>query len=110
MSAASDRTIADRHDTASRRVVHNAADWRKRLRREIHRVRAGTVSLYIDGPRGVVHVRLPGQPERVCVRIDEALRALRSLPDGAGLHATSEALAMVHESDEQACRRSAPCM
>ncbi len=98
MSAVSDRTVTHRDHMPARRTVYNAADWRKRLRRELHRVRAGAVSLYIDGPRGVVHVRLPGHGERVSVRLDEALRALRALPDGAGVHATLEALTTARES------------
>jgi hypothetical protein len=95
MSRVSDRTITHRDRMPERGAVHSAADWRKRLRRELHRVRAGAVSLYVDGPRGVVHVRFPGQSERLSVRLDEALRALRALPDGAGVHATLEALTTV---------------
>ena len=40
-----------------RRPVRRAAQARKRLRRELRRVGADGVSLYIDGPRGTVRLR-----------------------------------------------------
>ncbi|MGH2883307.1 MAG: hypothetical protein ACRDPA_11520 [Solirubrobacteraceae bacterium] len=79
--------------TAPRRPAHNAAEWRKRLRRELLRVGAGKVSLYIDGPRGIARVRFPDHAGQFSVAPDGALQSLRSLPDGAGLERTVNALA-----------------
>jgi hypothetical protein len=75
-----------------RRAVHGAAGWRKRLRREFSRVRAGDVSVYVDGPRGIAHMRFPGHVERTTVDVRGALRLLGSLPDGAGPETTLKAL------------------
>jgi hypothetical protein len=76
-----------------RRPARNAAEWRKRLRRELLRVGASNVSLYIDGPRGIARLRFPDHAVRFSVAVDEALRLLRSLPDGAGMEATVNAIA-----------------
>ena len=75
------------------RPAHNAAQWRKRLRRELLRVGAGGVSLYIDGPRGTARLRFPDHEGRFSVPADEALRRLRSLPDGAGVDQTADVIA-----------------
>jgi hypothetical protein len=80
-------------DTAPRRPAHNAAQWRKRLRRELQRVGSSKVSVYIDGPRGIARLRLPDHAGQFSVPADEALRLLRSLPDGAGVENTVNALA-----------------
>lgn len=91
MPAISDRTTSGDRGCL-RGPVHHAAAWRKRLRRELLRLRAGEVSLYIDGPRGVAHVRFPQHADRYTLGVDQALRSLRSLPDGAGVQATQDAL------------------
>lgn len=80
----------------SRRAVRGAADWRKRLRRELLRVGAIGVSVYVDGPRGTVHVRFPQRADRITVDAHEALQLLRSLPDAAGVEATLTALSARH--------------
>jgi hypothetical protein len=76
-----------------RRPVRGAAQVRKRLRRELRRVGADGVSLYIDGPRGIARVRFPGQDRWLELAPGQALDLLRSLPDGAGAQATANALA-----------------
>lgn len=73
--------------------VRGAAQARKRLRRELRRVGADGVSLYIDGPRGSVRLRFPRQDRWLELAMGEALDLLRSLPNGAGAQATSDALA-----------------
>jgi hypothetical protein len=75
-----------------RRAVRGAAHWRKRLRRELLRVGAANVSVYVDGPRGIVHMRFPEHGDRINVDVREALRLLSSLPDGAGVETTLKAL------------------
>jgi len=80
-------------DLAPRRPAHNAAQWRKRLRRELQRVGAEEVSLYIDGPRGIARLRFSDHAGRFSVSADDALRSLRSLPDGAGMERTVDAIA-----------------
>ena len=77
----------------SRRPAHNAAQWRKRLRHELARVGANEVSLYIDGPRGIVRLRFPNRAGQFSVPPDDALRSLRSLPDGAGVEQTVNTIA-----------------
>jgi hypothetical protein len=72
--------------------IHGAAQWRKRLRREFQRVGAVPVSVYLDGQRGVAHLRFAERADRVDVNVHEALKQLRSLPDRAGLEATLTAL------------------
>jgi hypothetical protein len=79
--------------TPPRRPVRGAAQVRKRLRRELRRVGAGGVSLYIDGPRGIARLRFPGQDSWLELAPGEALHLLRSLPNGAGGQATVDALA-----------------
>ena len=76
-----------------RRPVRGAAQVRKRLRRELRRVGADGVSLYIDGPRGIARLRFPGQDRWLELAPGEALELLRSLPNGAGAQATVDALA-----------------
>ena len=76
-----------------RRPVRGAAQARKRLRRELRRVGADDVSLYIDGPRGIVRLRFPRQDRWLELAPAEALDLLRSLPNGAGAQPTIEALA-----------------
>jgi hypothetical protein len=80
-------------DPAPGRAVHNAAQWRKRLQRELRRVGANQVSLYIDGPRGVVRLRFPDHTGQFSVPADDALERLRSLADGAGLEQTINTIA-----------------
>jgi len=80
-------------DTAPRRSAHNAAQWRKRLRRELQRVGASKVSLYIDGPSGVARLRFPDHAGQFSVPAEEALRLLRSVPDGAGIQQTVDTIA-----------------
>ncbi len=78
---------------SSPRAIHHAADWRKRLRREFLRLGVANVSLYVDGPRGIVRVRFRDQSARVSVEVNDALERLRSLPDRAGSQAAADALA-----------------
>lgn len=75
-----------------RRSVRGAAQVRKRLRRELRRVGADGVSLYIDGPRGIARLRFPRQDRSLELAPGEALDVLRSVPDGAGAQATVDAL------------------
>jgi hypothetical protein len=72
----------------------DAAQLRKLLRRELRRVGASGLSLYVDGPRGVIRVtsRDDGR-RRHAVPTDEALALLRALPDGAGVEAALSAFA-----------------
>ncbi len=77
----------------SRRRVRGAAQVRKRLRRELRRVGADDVSLYIDGPRGVARLRFPRQDRWLELAPGEALELLQALPNGAGAQATVDALA-----------------
>ncbi len=76
-----------------RRPVRGAAQVRKRLRRELRRVGADGVSLYIDGPRGIARLRFPSQDRWLELAPGEALDLLRPLPNGAGAQATVDALA-----------------
>ena len=76
-----------------RRPVRGAAQVRKRLRRELRRVGAETVSLYIDGPRGIARLRFAGQDRWLELAPGEALERLRSVSNGAGAQATVDALA-----------------
>jgi hypothetical protein len=75
-----------------RRPVRGAAHLRKRLRRELRRVGADGVSLYIDGPRGIARLRFTRQDRWLELPPGEALDLLRSLPNGAGAQATIDAL------------------
>jgi hypothetical protein len=75
-----------------RRPVRGAAQLRKRLRRELRRVGADGVSLYIDGPRGIARLRFIRQDRSLELAPGEALDLLRSLPNGAGAQATIDAL------------------
>jgi hypothetical protein len=88
--------VASAHQASKSRsprgAVHGAAGWRKRLRREFLRVAAANVSVYVDGPRGIAHMRFPGHVERTTVDVREALRLLESLPDRAGVETTLKAL------------------
>jgi hypothetical protein len=79
-------------DAAAPRPVHNAAQWRKRLQRELRRVGANKVSLYVDGPRGTVRVRFPDHAGQFVVPAEDALEHLRSLTDDAGLEQTIDTL------------------
>ena len=79
--------------TPARRPVGGAAQLRKRLRRELQRVGADRVSLYIDGPRGIARLRFPGQDDWLDRVPSEALELLRAVPDGAGAQAAVDALA-----------------
>ena len=79
-------------DTSPRRPVHNAAQWRKRLRRELQRVGADNVSLYIDGPRGIARLRFADHGDGLSVPAEDALHLLRALPDGAGVERTAKTL------------------
>jgi hypothetical protein len=72
--------------------VHNAAQWRKRLRRELQRVGAGKISLYIDGPRGIARLQFADHGGRLSVPAEDALDLLRALPDGAGVERTVKTL------------------
>ena len=76
-----------------RRPVRGAAQVRKRMRRELRRVGADGVSLYIDGPRGIARLRFPRQDRWLELAPGEALDLLRSLPNGAGAQASVDALA-----------------
>jgi hypothetical protein len=90
MAAATQQPLSAPDST--RRPIRGAADWRKRLRRELQRVGAARASLYIDGPRGIARVHFPEHAGRIDVGVREALGLLRSLPDGAGVEATLKAL------------------
>ncbi len=81
----------------SRRPVRGAAQLRKRLRRELRRVGADGVSLYIDGPRGIARLRFPGRDRSLELEPGEALELLGSLPNGAGAQATVDALARLRQ-------------
>jgi hypothetical protein len=71
-----------------------AAQLRKLLRRELRRVGASGLSLYVDGPRDVVRVMSRADSERRhAVPTNEALVLLRALPDGAGVDAALDAFA-----------------
>lgn len=74
------------------RAVRGAAHWRKRLRRELLRVGAANVSVYVDGPRGIVHMRFPERGDRISMNVRQALQVLGSLPDGAGVETTLKTL------------------
>ncbi len=74
------------------RRVRGAAQLRKRLRGGLRRIGAGEVSLYIDGPRGVVRLQFPSQDEDVRVPVSEGLALLSALPKGAGTEAAVNAL------------------
>ena len=74
------------------RPVHGAADWRRRLRRELLRVGVASASIYIDGSRGVARMRFPAHADRLSVPVSDALSVLRSLPDRAGIDTTLDAL------------------
>ena len=76
-----------------RRPVRGAAQVRKRLRRELRRVGADGVSLYIDGPRGIARLRFPPQDRWLELAPAEAVDLLRSVPNGGGAQATVDALA-----------------
>lgn len=80
-------------DAVARRPVQNAAHWRKRLRRELRRVGANKVSLYVDGPRGTVRLRFPDHAGQFVVPADEVLEQLRSLTDDVGLEQTIDTIA-----------------
>jgi hypothetical protein len=75
-----------------RRPVRGAAQVRKRLRRELRRVGADGVSLYIDGPRGIARLRFPRQDRWLELAPSGTLALLRSLPNGAGVQASVDAL------------------
>jgi hypothetical protein len=60
MAAATQQPLSAPDST--RRPIRGAADWRKRLRRELQRVGAARASLYIDGPRGIARVHFPSMP------------------------------------------------
>jgi len=79
-------------ERSARRPVRNAAEWRKRLRRELQRVGAGEVSLYIDGPRGLARLRFADHGGGLSLPVEDALHLLRALPDGAGVERTVETL------------------
>jgi hypothetical protein len=76
-----------------RRPVRGAAQVRKRLRRELRRVGADGVSLYIDGPRGIARLRFPAPDRWLELAPGEALELLGSLPNSAGAQAAVDALA-----------------
>jgi hypothetical protein len=76
-----------------RRPVRGSAQVRKRLRRELRRIGADGVSLYIDGPRGIARLRFPPEDRWLELAPSEALALLRSVPNGAGAQATVDALA-----------------
>jgi hypothetical protein len=80
-------------DATLRRPAHNAAQWRKRLRRELLRVGVSRVSVYIDGPRGIARLRFADHAGQLSVLVDDALRVLGSLPDGAGVEQAVSAIA-----------------
>jgi hypothetical protein len=56
-------------------------------------VGASKISLYIDGPRGVAGLRFPDHAGQFSVPAEEALRLLRSVPDGAGVQQAADAIA-----------------
>jgi hypothetical protein len=80
-------------DAAARRPVQNAAQWRKLLQRELRRVGASKVSLYVDGPRGTVRLRFPDHAGQFVVPADDVLEQLRSLTDDVGLEQTIDTIA-----------------
>src|SRR5450759_2924592 len=74
------------------RAVRGTAHWRKRLRRELLRVGAANMSGYVDGQRGIVHMRFPEHGDRIKRGRGEALRLLGSLPDGASAETAHKTL------------------
>jgi hypothetical protein len=80
-------------DATARRPVQNAAQWRNRLQRELRRVGANKVSLYVDVPRGTVRLRFPGHTGQFVVPADDLLEQLRSLTDNAGVGQTVDTIA-----------------
>ena len=71
--------------------MRGAAQLRKRLRGELRRIGAAEVSLYIDGPRGVLRLKFPGRAGDFRLPVSEGLALLRALPNGAGTQATVDA-------------------
>ena len=63
-----------------RRPVRGAAQARKRLRRELRRVGADGVRLYIDGPRGIARVRFPDQDRWLELRQARLLTSFGPFP------------------------------
>ena len=94
MSAAPTRTDPQSALSRTRRTCEGAAQTRKLLRRELRRVAATGVSLYVDGRRGSVRLTsLDGARRRCVLPASDALAVLQALPDGAGLEAALDALA-----------------
>ena len=83
-------TVAGAHASVH---VHGAAQLRKRLRRELRRLDAAGLSLYVDGRRDTVRLAVRANHQRQLVPADEALARLSELPDGAGVQATLDGLA-----------------
>jgi hypothetical protein len=80
-------------DATAHRPVQNAAHWRKQLQRELRRVGANKVSLYVDGRRGTVRLRFPDHAGQFVVPADELLEQLRSLTDDLGVEQTIDTIA-----------------
>ncbi|MHB1570702.1 MAG: hypothetical protein ACYC0H_16065 [Solirubrobacteraceae bacterium] len=80
-------------DTAQlSQAVRGAADWRKRLRRELQRAGTPNVSVYIDGQRGTVRLRFAEHREQFRIGAQDALELLRAVPDRAGVETIIRAL------------------
>jgi hypothetical protein len=63
------------------------------VRRELRRLDATGLSLYVHGRRDTVRLASPATHRRQLVPADEALARLSALPDRAGVRATLDGLA-----------------
>jgi hypothetical protein len=61
-----------------------ATEQRKAIRRELRRLAASNLSVYLHGPAGSVRFSERNSGGRATGRTDEVLAALHALPDGAG--------------------------
>jgi hypothetical protein len=73
-------------------VPRRAVDARRLVRRELLRLQAADLSVYVHGPAATVRLTDPHTHERASAPAATALAALRALPDGAGARAALDAL------------------
>jgi hypothetical protein len=74
-------------------VPRHAAALRKILRRELVRLDAAGLGVYVHGTTAAVRLTEVRSGERASAPAAAALAALRGLPDGSGARATLDALA-----------------
>lgn len=85
------------HTHAHSRGGSGAAQTRKLMHRELRRLGAEDLSVYVDGRRNAVRFAGKDAPQRRrTVPAADALGLLRSLPDGSGPDATLDALTTTH--------------